>query len=457
MALVKQELSQIISISSKKGEIVRIRGFLSQFRSKRKIIFLVIREGLHTVQCIAENSNIITNSDNTAEKNFENKNIPIESYVEVVGKVVEGDIKSCTITDCEIQIMKLKILSESQQLPFSLRDSAEEESQKVSLAVCLDNRALHLRTPHMHSIIKILNGVMFSFRDLLRKEGFVEITTPKLIESASEGGANVFEVKFFKRNAYLAQSPQLYKQMAIIGGLKRVYEIGHVYRAEESKINRYLSEFTGLDLEMEIDESYEEVFLFIYKLLTGIFNSIKADYSEEIEVIRKFRHFEDLKYPESPIILTHKQCIDLLVQNNIDIGEFDDFSRENERFLGELVLKKYNTDIFIIKDYPSEVRAFYTKKKSGSPYSYSYDFIIRGEEILSGARREDEYEQLMKTLKEKNIDHLKLKGYLESFKYGVPPHGGCGIGFERLMKAYFGFFDIRFFNIFPRDPNRLYP
>ncbi|KAG0418688.1 putative aspartate--tRNA ligase, cytoplasmic [Dictyocoela roeselum] len=457
MSIRKIQLSGINSISLKKGEIVRVRGFVSQIRSTRKITFIVIRDGLDTLQCIADNLTVLAGGVEGETLTLGSKNIPVESYVEVVGEVVEGSIKSCSVTDCEIQITSLSILSESQQLPFNLRDATEEESQKVSLSVCLDNRALHLRTPHMHALMKILGGFMASFRDLLRAHGFVEITTPKLIESASEGGANVFEVKFFKRNAFLAQSPQLYKQMAIIGGLKRVFEIGHVYRAEESKINRYLSEFTGLDLEMEIDESYEEVYLFIYKLLTGIFNEIKSGYSKEIEVVRQFRHFEDLKYTDSPLVLTHKQCIELLAENKIEIGELDDFSRENERLLGEIVSKKYNTDIFIIKDYPSEVRAFYTKKKVGTPYSYSYDFIIRGEEILSGAQREDSYEQLLKNVEEKNIDPLKLKGYLESFKYGVPPHGGCGIGFERILKAFFGFFDIRFFNIFPREPNRLYP
>lgn len=427
--------SEIKDLKITTNSPIKLQGFIQTIRSTKKVTFLILRQSIFTIQCVGKNINL-----------------PVESFIEIIGNVVPAKIESCYIKDLEIHITDYKVISQSNRLPIVIRTNSD-----INISTCLDNRSLHLRSEHMFSIMKILNEILFYFRDFLRRRDFLEIVTPKLIESASEGGANVFEVQFFKRKAYLAQSPQLYKQMAVLGGLRRVFEIGHVYRAEESKINRYLSEFTGLDLEMEIKETYSEVYELVYNLLIHIFDKIKEENQQELEIIRSFQDFKDLKYKKNPLILKYSECLNLLREKNIKINDFDDFSRENEKILGEIVLEKYDTDLFIITEYPHEIRAFYTKKIEDSPYSYSFDFILRGEEILSGAMREDTYEKLINVLKERNIDENKLKGYLDAFKYGVPKHGGVGIGLERLMKAYFGFNDIRYFNMFPRDPTRLYP
>ena len=244
--------------------------------------------------------------------------------------------------------------------------------------------------------------------------------------------------------------------MAVIGGLRRVYEIGHVYRAEVSNINRYLSEFVGLDLEMELDGTYINTIQFIYSMLTSIFDSLKEQYSKELEIIRKYRNFEELKYPKTPLMISHREAVDILKSKGIEIDYTDDFNREQEKILGEHVKNTEGSDIFVIKDYPASQRAFYTYVDENGA-TRSYDFILRGEEILSGAQRINNYEDLKTAIKRKEISVESLASYLEPFKFGAPPHAGCGIGFERLLKSYFGFDDIRYFSLFPRDPNRIYP
>ncbi|EPR78941.1 aspartyl-tRNA synthetase [Spraguea lophii 42_110] len=433
-----------------KDTTVRVQGFISNIRKSSKVMFIVLREGYETIQCCFFGEKF--------KKYEEFSKLPLESYVEIQGVLQSAKVLQTSIKTREIAVERIEVLGASSNLPFTLKaasDSINEESNvKVSYHKCLDTRVLDLRTNHSRSIFKIVSVLMNSFRTYLIDKDFMEIKTSKLLESGSEGGANLFQVEYFKRKAYLAQSPQLYKQMAIIGGLQRVFEIGHVYRQEESNINRYLSEFVGLDLEMEI-ESYEEVIDFIYRLLVHCFDKINEN-KKEIEYIREYKNFEDLKYSKEPIIYTFEECEKLLEENGYKLKE-KDFNREAEKKLGEIIKQKRGVDFFVVKDYPSEARPFYTKKHKDSENTRSYDFILRGEEILSGAQRISDYEELKKSAIDKGLDPEKLSSYLDSFKYGAPPHGGCGIGLERLLKSFFGFHDIRYFNIFPRDPERLNP
>lgn len=453
------------NLPQEESKTVRIRGFVQNLNVTKKFTFIILREKTSTVQLFCMKSK---GDGLSAEKYSEVEKIPCESYVEVYGTVnrVKGEIKSCSVKTVEVFVLGLEVLSRAEALlPFTYRSvsaTLEEREEIEGLAtvaynLCLDNRSLYLRTPQAYSFTRILDGMMFGFRDFLRRNKFVEIKSPKLIECASEGGANVFSVDYFKRKAYLAQSPQLYKQMAIIGGLKRVYEIGHVYRAEESNINRYLSEFIGLDLEMEIETDYVGVIRFIYSTLSHIFLLLQEEYGEELRVLKKYYAFEDFRFSQEPVILSHRECIDLLKGEEVDIGYEDDFNNESEKRLGRIIKEKYSTDIFVVKDYPVSCRPFYTSVDPVTGLTRSYDFIIRGEEILSGAQRINSYSELLENVKKYNIDPKTLGGYLEAFKCGAPPHGGCGIGLERLAKAYFGMSDIRHFSLFPRDPNRLYP
>lgn len=443
------------------GKKIKTRGFLSNIRNSKSIAFLTLRDQLETVQAI------IVKQQNAESEKFPFEGLTAECYISVQGIVKDANplIFGCTKQDIELELSSVEIVGPVyQSLPFSLKDaSASEEEKARNAKICnvgynirIDNRSLDLRMFQTQAIVRIMDGVMFSFRDFLRKSDFIEIKTAKIIQGGSEGGSNLFSIDFFNQKAFLAQSPQLYKQMAIIGGLKRVYEIGHVYRAEQQNTNRYLSEFVGLDIEMELDGTYLDLISFIHSILVNIFDFISSQYSKELEIIRKYKHFENIKYSKKPLIVTHREAVDILKSKGIEITYNDDFSRENEKLLGNHIKELHDIDLFVIKDYPASERAFYTYvDENGS--TRSYDFILRGEEILSGAQRTTNYEKLKSAIISKGIPVESLSNYLEPFKFGVPPHGGCGMGFERLLKSYFGFDDIRYFSLFPRDPSRLYP
>ncbi|KMV65973.1 aspartyl-tRNA synthetase [Encephalitozoon cuniculi EcunIII-L] len=449
------------------GRCVSVRGFVFKSSCTGKYIFIVLRDGGCTVQCMCEKPT--DGSGGLTMPEFSSlRKVTHESYIEIRGRVMKQGmgISGCSKKDIEVRILGFRVLSiADKSLPFAMKDvsaTAEEREknptlQNVAYHIRLDNRAMDLRAPQTRATFRVVDGVMFFFRTYLRQNGFMEIKTSKLIGSSSEGGANLFSVDYFKRKAFMAQSPQLYKQMAIVGGFKRVYEIGHVYRAEESNINRYLSEFVGLDMEMEICTDYNDVIRFIHSMLVSIFDNLKKEYGEELETIRAFHAFEDLKYRRDPVVLTHRECVDLLLNEGVEMGYEDDFNSESEKKLGSVVRRMHGVDIFVIKDYPISTRPFYTYRDEEKGITRSYDFILRGQEILSGAQRVSIYKDLVKYVEEHGISPSSLGGYLESFKYGAPPHGGCGIGLERLMKAYFGMGDIRCFSLFPRDPNRLYP
>lgn len=460
--LTLSELVQIKNLNETYiGKKVKLRGFIYSIRDTRSVSFAVLRSQMETVQLI------IVKQKDAKEDKFSLDKLTSECYVEAIGLVkgVKTPVFGCTQQSIEVELFTLTILGNViAELPFSMKDAgATEEEKSKNSSICnvaynikLDNRFLDLRLPQTQSIVRIMDGVMFFFRDFLRRNEFIEIKTTKIIQSGSEGGSNLFSIDFFGKPAYLAQSPQLYKQMAVIGGLRRVYEIGHVYRAEVSNINRYLSEFVGLDIEMELDGTYINTIGFIYSMFVSIFDSLKEQYPKELEIIRKYRHFEDIKYPKTPLIVTHKEAVDILKSKGVEIGYSDDFNREQEKVLGEHIKATEGSDIFVIKDYPASERAFYTYvDETGA--TRSYDFILRGEEILSGAQRINNYEDLKQAIARKQIPIESLANYLEPFKFGAPPHAGCGIGFERLLKNYFGFDDIRYFSLFPRDPNRIYP
>ena len=277
------------------------------------------------------------------------------------------------------------------------------------------------------------------FREFLENNEFTEIHTPKLIGAASEGGANVFKLPYFKDFAYLAQSPQLYKQMMICADFERVYEIapgiiyyvfiysysynGIVFRAENSQTHRHMTEFVGLDLEMAFDEHYHQVLDLLGQLFVYIFKGLETRYSKEIELIGRQYPFPAFKSLDKPLVLEYKDAIKMLQESGIEIGDYDDLSTESERVLGKLVKEKYDTDFFILDKFPLAVRPFYTMPDPNNKnYSNSYDFFIRGEEILSGAKRIHDAAFLEERAKEHGVDLSTIQPYLDAFKYGAPPH-----------------------------------
>ena len=340
------------------------------------------------------------------------------------------------------------------------KEKGEKKEIVVKMKTRLDNRVMDLRVPTTQAIFKVQSGVCHLFREFLDSKGFIEIHTPKLIAGASEGGANVFKMKYFGTDACLAQSPQLYKQMCIIGDMKKVYEIGAVFRAENSMTSRHLCEFTGLDFEMEIKEHYFEVLDVIGELFYHIFEGLNKNYKKEIETVNSQYPFEPLVYSKEALKLDFKEGCKLLEENGYHQNINDDLDTENEKQLGRLVKEKYNTDFYILYGYPKSARPFYTMPDPHTDFdsfTNSYDAFIRGEEVLSGAQRIHDYDLLLKKVNEKGINPSTLKDYLDSFKLGAPPHGGAGIGLERVVKLFLGIKNIKKCVMFPRDPKRLTP
>jgi len=406
-----------------------------------------------------------------------------ESVVEVCGKLesVPAPIKAASPLHQQVEIHIEKIYCTSRAavpLPLQVEDamradSAYEAAESEAAGgqapfvrpgrdTRLDNRFIDLRTPANQAIFKIRARVASAFREFLTAEGFTEIWTPKIIPGSSEGGSAVFPLDYFGRPACLAQSPQLYKQMAIAGGMKRVFEVGPVFRAENSHTHRHLCEFTGLDIEMEIDEHYHEVIHLLGRLMRHIFTTLDRDCVAEIATVRK--QFDitcppDLVWAEETVIVPYSEGIRMLQAAGFpDAKETEDLSTELERALGHLVKEKYNTDFYILDKFPASVRPFYTMPDPQNPtFSNSFDMFIRGEEITSGAQRIHEPAKLREVIATKDVDPASLEDYVRSFAYGCPPHGGAGIGLERVVMLFLGLDNCRQCCLFPRTPERLTP
>jgi aspartyl-tRNA synthetase len=281
---------------------------------------------------------------------------------------------------------------------------------------------------------------------------------PKIIPAASEGGSNVFKLNYFKRSAYLAQSPQLYKQMAIAADFEKVFSVGPVFRAEDSNTHRHLCEFVGLDMEMAFRYHYHEVVKQIGSTFIDIFRGLRDQYSKEIETVYRQFPNSEFEFCDPPLILNFSEGVKMLQEAGVDQGEYDDLSTPNEKALGKLVKAKYHTDFYIMDKYPLEIRPFYTMPDSENPkLSNSYDMFMRGEEILSGAQRIHDSEFLAERIAHKGVDIAEVQDYVDAFKYGCPPHAGGGIGLERVTMLYLGLGNIRSSSLFPRDPKRCTP
>ncbi|KTG33116.1 hypothetical protein cypCar_00008945 [Cyprinus carpio] len=308
------------------------------------------------------------------------------------------------------------------------------------------------QTTTSQAIFRLQSGVCQLFRDTLINKGFVEIQTPKIISAASEGGANVFTVSYFKTSAYLAQSPQLYKQMCICADFDKVFCVGPVFRAEDSNTHRHLTEFVGLDIEMAFNYHYHEVIDSITDTMVQIFKGLRDRFQTEIQMVNKQYPSEPFKFLEPTLRLEYKEAVAMLKAAGVEMGDEEDL--RSEKVENDL----YDTDFYVLDKYPLAVRPFYTMPDPNNPkYSNSYDMFMRGEEILSGAQRVHDAQLLTERAMHHGIDLEKIKAYIDSFRYGAPPHAGGGIGLERVTMLYLGLHNVRQTSMFPRDPKRLTP
>lgn len=268
----------------------------------------------------------------------------------------------------------------------------------------------------------------------------------------------MFKLDYMGQPACLAQSPQLYKQMAVESDFERVFEIGPVFRAENSNTHRHLCEFTGLDMEMAIKEHYFEVLDVLDTLFLHMFDGLTERFAHELSVVNQQHPFEPLKYLRPTLRLEFPEGIRMLQEAGVDVDPLGDLSTETERVLGGLVKDKYDTDFYILHKYPNAARPFYTMPCPNNPdYSNSFDIFIRGEEIISGAQRVHDVDLLTKRAAEHGIEVETIQAYIDAFKYGATPHGGCGVGMERVVMLFLNLGNIRKTSMFPRDPKRLQP
>ncbi|KDE09023.1 hypothetical protein MVLG_00744 [Microbotryum lychnidis-dioicae p1A1 Lamole] len=451
------------------GREVLFRARLQTSRAQgAKMVFLVFRQQQHTIQALIQVEPELVSKPMVRWT----ESINAESIVLVQGTVQKPlePVKSCTVSDAEIKISQIHTISEAPNvLPFSIADAMRTadsvEGPTVALDTRLDNRVLDLRTITNQAVFKIQSGVCQLFRDYLINKNFVEIHTPKLQGAATESGASVFKVSYFKGNAFLAQSPQLGKQMCIAGDMERVFEIAPVFRAEDSNTHRHMTEFMGLDLEMAFEEHYHEVMETIDGMLKAIFSGLQQKYANEISIVQKQFPHDDFTFLPETLVLKYTDAIKILQDAGVQqgnppapIGDYDDMSTTTEKALGVLVKEKYGTDYYIIDKFPLELRPFYTMPDAEDPkLSNSYDFFMRGEEILSGAQRVHDATLLEERMRAVGIDPNDMKAYVDAFRLGAPPHAGGGIGLERVVMLFLKLNNIRRASLFPRDPKRLNP
>jgi len=453
------------------GRNIWLRARLHSKRVKgSKLAFLVFRRGLHTIQCIASDKPIVGYC----------KKIYNESVVDLYGEVLKAEqpVESTTQSEVEIQVKKIYVLSLAEpELPFTMDDAnrqppksiisaGDQDEEKVepghvSQKTRLDNRVIDLRTRANHAIFRIASSVCQYFRQYFLDLNFTEIHSPKICPGVSEGGTDVFKFKYFDKGyCCLAQSPQLYKQMAIEADLFNVFEIGHVFRAENSNTYRHLCEFTGLDFEMEIKEHYHEVLQVLANLFVSIFDNLNRYNQVEISAVAEQYPFTPLKYRphNKTVVVDFQDAVKLLREAGHEVEELDDFSADSERHLGAIMKEKEDVDYYIVDKYPLNARPFYTMPCSNNPtYTNSYDVFIRSAEITSGAQRIHDVKLLKERAKAHKIPESGLKAYIDSFKYGAYPHGGSGTGLERVVMLFLGLDNIRKAVLWPRTPKRSSP
>ena len=436
-------------IKSKIGETVKVQGFVENFRNSKAMAFIVLKDITGKIQVTVEKEK--------APELCEKLDILTgDSVITVIGKAIENEYVK--MGGVEIIPDDLILESVADALPIARKEiPATKKKQAVersSIDQRIDYRWVDLRTDENQLMFKAQTTMINAMRQYLIEKNFIEIHTPKLIGTASESGSDVFEVKYFDRSAYLAQSPQFYKQMAMASGFERIFEVGPVFRAEKSFTSKHTTEFTGFDLEFSYINSFYDVMKMEEGLLTAALKAVSEKYGEEIKELFGV----DVIVPEEPFpIVTLAELYKGLKEDfgfTVPDSEKGDLTTEAEKLSYEWVKKHYNHEFLFVTDFDAEKRAFYhMRDENGVPQGY--DLIWRGVEITTGAQREHRYDILKKQAEEKGLAE-DVKFYLDFFKYGCPPHGGFGIGVDRLTMLLLGL-HIKDAMFLFRGPTRLHP
>ena len=434
--------TQIKDIKGQLGQKVKVSGFAETIRKQGGIVFLVLRDITGSIQTVVIKGNA---------ENFEKiANLSLESVISI-----EGDAKENTQAPngIEVFIDSVEVLSVAQpELPIPVNEKGEGET---NLDTRLDWRYLDLRKEKNALIFKVWTLMDQIYTNFFTDQDFLQIHSPKLMSTPSETKAELFEVEYFDRKAYLAQSPQFYKQMAMSAGFEKIFEIGPVFRADPSFTSRHNSEFTGYDMEMSFIESHHDVMEMEEKLLVEIITAINKKFGEEIKSI----FGREIPIPNTPFPkLAFSEAKQILKDKGVVSEKPADMSAEEERVIGEYVKEKYNHEFVFLIDYPIEGRPFYHMRFADNPkLTKSFDLLWNGLEITTGAQREHRYEVLKNQAIDKGLEVEGLSGYLDFFKYGCPPHGGFGAGPSRFIMKMLGLDNIREATYLYRGVKRLTP
>lgn len=413
---------------------VEIKGWVQRVRKLKAITFVILRDRTGLVQCVLDN-------------NFmELSQTKLESVVSITGEVKES---KNTLNPFEVFVSNFETINSAvSELPIEINKPELE----INLDTMLNNRVLSLRHEKVNSIFKIQNLIVQGFREFLTKEGFTEIFTPKLVGAGAEGGTEIFEVKYFENKAYLAQSPQFYKQMMVGAGYERVFEVAHVYRAEQHNTNRHLNEYISMDFEMGFIENEEDVMNMEENLLKFILNKIDLEGKRYLEILNAEMPKIEGNIPK----IRFSEAIEILKCQYNKTELEGDLDPEGEKLICKYVKEKYGCDFLFLTHYPRRKRPMYTMP-CGEEETHSFDLLFRGVEITTGGQRIHGYDMLIENIKYKGHNPEDYEDYTKVFQYGMPKHGGLAIGLERITSRLLGLENVREASLLPRDRTRLTP
>ena len=430
----------IKDIKNKIGEEIKLSGWVDVRRDHGKLIFIDLRDMSGKVQMVALPNH--KEAHNNASK------LRSEWVVEIIGKVNKRPEKMINkneeLGEVEVEIMEVKILSEA-EIPF-------EKDAVTNLDTHLDNLPLTLRTEKAKAVFKVQAEIVKAFREFLNQENFTEFQAPKLIGEDAEGGANSFDVTYFKHIAHLAQSPQLYKQI-MVGVFERVFAVGNVYRAEKHSTTRHLNEYTSLDMEMGFIQDHTDIMKMENRLLKFVMGELTETCAKEFELLKA----NIPEVPENIPAMKLREAQEIIKkETGEDCVKEPDLEPQHERWLCEYAKKQFGSDFIFITHFPMAKRPFYTHEDENDiGYAKGFDLLFRGVEITTGAQRIHKYDELVEALKKKGLNPDKFSFYLQAFKCGMPPHGGFGMGLERLTAKLLGLENVKEATLFPRDLNRI--
>ena len=419
------------------GKEIRMNGAVHTIRHMGEVAFVILRKSRGLVQCVYE----------AGGTDFDIRDLKEESAVEVMG-VVKAEERAPQ--GFEIRLKEIRVLSQpAEPLPLAV----SKWKLNTSLETKLSLRPISLRNVRERAKFKIQEGIVRGFRDYLLSQGFTEIRTPKIVARGAEGGSNVFKLEYFNKKAELGQSPQFYKQ-TMVGVYDRVFEAAPVFRAEKHNTTRHLNEYTSLDFEMGYIDSFRDVMDMETGMLQYVMKLLEQDYKKELDMLAvtlpEVGRIPAVRFDQAKELVSRKY--DRKIRNPYDLEP------EEELLIGRYFQEEYGSDFVFVTHYPSKKRPFYAMDDPADPrFTLSFDLLFRGLEVTTGGQRIHDYREITAKMEKRGMDPEDIASYLMIFKYGMPPHGGLGIGLERLTMRLLDEQNVREASLFPRDVTRLEP